>query len=320
MAELGPICPNNSDKDGRVGLGDSLAALTASQHGLISTQQLRAAGFTQRRIHDWLVAGRLRHVCRGVYSTTHAPLTREARWLAAVLACGPGALLSHISAAVALGMRTTDPPVVDVTTPRGRKQRPGIRLHRPSLQPLPEERREVSGVPLTSPARTFLDCASLLGDWSLTQMLSAAERAGYFAPDDLAARLPAGGRGRAGVANVRRVLGRYASAPGLIRTGLEQRCWQVCVEHGPPLPETNVFVAGYEVDFLWRELMLIVETDGGPWHSTVVDRDKDARRDAVHRALGYEVARITDSEMEAPERVAAWLAETLGRLLAGAVA
>jgi very-short-patch-repair endonuclease len=319
MDELGPIYPNSSDKEGRVGLAGSLAALTATQHALISTQQLRAAGFTQRRIHDWLAAGRLRHVCRGVYSTSHAPLTREARWMAAVLACGSGAILSHLSAAAALGMRKTDPPVVDVTAPRGRKHRAGIRLHRPSLLPLPEEQREISHVPLTSPARTFLDCAAVLGDWSLTQMLSAAEREDYFAPDELAARLPATGRGRAGLANARRVLARYASAPGLIRTGLEQRLWQVCVEHGPPLPETNVFVAGYEVDFLWRELMLIVETDGGPWHSTVVDRDKDARRDAVHRALGYEVVRITDAEMEAPERVATWLAETLGRLLAGVV-
>jgi very-short-patch-repair endonuclease len=233
--------------------------------------------------------------------------------MAAVLACGPDALLSHLSAAVALKMREACPVVIDVTAPRGRKPRPGIRLHRPSLQPPAEEQRIVEGIPTTSPARTFLDCAALLGDWSLAQMLSAAEREGYFTPADLAARLPASGRGRSGLSNARRVLGRYVSAPGLIRTGLEQRFWQICAEHGPPLPRTNVFIAGYEVDFFWDELMLIVEIDGGPWHSTVVDRDKDARRDAVHRALGFEVARISDRQMERPHEVASWLAETLDR-------
>ena len=215
-------------------------------------------------------------------------------------------------------MREACPIVIDVTAPRGRAPRPGIRLHRPSPPPPAEERRLLDGIPLTSPARTFLDCAALLGDWSLAQMLSAAEREGYFAPADLAARMPTSARGRPGVATARRVLGRYVSAPGLIRTGLEQRFWQLCAEHGPPLPRTNVFIADYEVDFVWDELMLIVETDGGPWHSTVVDREKDARRDAVHRALGYEVARISDTQMERPAEVAAWLAATIERLTSAA--
>ena len=278
-------------------LGRAVAQLASRQHRLVGAAQLSALGVSPRQRQRWLEAGRLHRIHRGVYAVGCTELGREGRWLAAVMAFGSETLLSHLSAAVLWRMLELDPVVVDVTTTRGRRRRDGIRVHTPTSVPGSDERRVERGVPVTSPVRTFLDLASMVGERRLTSALRAGQREGLFDPLTILNGL-APARGRSGVAAARRVLMRYVPAPGPTRSGLEQEYWQICVAHGSPLPRINTWVGGYEADFLWPELMLIIETDGGPWHSTDVDRAKDADRDATHRDLGYEVIRIPDHQIE----------------------
>jgi len=282
-----------------------MAKIAAGQHGLITTPQLRGVGFGKRTIHRWAKDGRLHRVRRGVYLVGRPGLTQRSRWLAAVLAEGDGALLSHLSAAALHRLLERDPLTVDVTVRSNRRPRDGIRLHTPSLQPAAAERTTVNAIPVTSPARTFVDLASMVGRRTLTDALRAGQRHGDLEPLALLPSLRPS-RGRRGVALAREVLSAYVPAPRPVRSGLEQEYWELCVEHGPPLPLVNVPIASYEADFVWAGLALIVETDGDAWHRTDVDRVRDAERDAVHRALGYTVVRVPEAELrDRPHALAA---------------
>ena len=279
--------------------------IAAGQHGLITTPQLKAAGVRSPTLSRWVGEARLHRVHRGVYLVGRPGLTQHGRWLAAVLAGGEGALLSHLSAAALHRLLERDPLTIDVTVASNRRPRDGIRLHTPSLQPARGERATVDGIPVTSQARTFLDLASMLSRRTLTDALRAGQRHGDLEPLALLPSLRPS-RGRAGIALAREVLSAYVPAPRPVRSGLEQEYWELCIEHGPPLPLVNVPVASYEADFVWPGLALIVETDGDAWHRTDVDRIRDGERDATHRALGYTVVRVPQAELsDRPSALAA---------------
>ncbi len=225
--------------------------------------------------------------------------------MAAVLAIGAGAVLSHLSAAVLWGMLEVDPRVIDISSPAAHEPPSGIRVHRPRHLPRHDVRIR-DRIPVTSPERTFLDIAAMVGERRLRGALRVAEREHLFDAPGLLSSLPPQ-RGRPGIAAARRILKRYAGIAGRFRSGLELDFWELLqTGRRRPLPEVNVHVGGYEADFLWRELMLIVEIDGDPWHRTSVDRAHDAERDRVHRALGYTVLRYSDEDVS--ERQAETLA------------
>jgi predicted transcriptional regulator of viral defense system len=155
---------------------DAVAArVAARQHGVITTAQLRNAGLVPSGITKRLAAGRLHRIHRGVYAVGHPNLGTEGRWMAAVLACGEGAVLSHRSAA-ALWRIAAPPAVVDVTVPRGggRARRKGIRLHRSRTLSAANSTLR-SGIPVTKPARTLEDLRRVLPGKALAAAVREAE-------------------------------------------------------------------------------------------------------------------------------------------------
>jgi very-short-patch-repair endonuclease len=266
----------------------AIAQIAARQHGVITRAQLVREGILPSGISDRVKAGRLHRIYRGVYALGHRRLSSEGRWMAAVLACGKSAVLSHRSAAALWRMiRTTDGPV-DVTVPGdgGRARRRGIRVHRSqTLAPTNCTRR--NGIPVTKPRRTLTDIRHLL---SPAQFNSAVREAEFL---KLPIGDPYGDRG-----------GKSASTDRT-RTKLESMFLALFRHHRLPQPEVNVKVDRFEVDFLWRDERLIVEVDGWDSHRSRSAFEEDRRRDARLKLLGYEVLRFTWRQVEDEARTVA---------------
>jgi very-short-patch-repair endonuclease len=230
-----------------------------------------------------------------VYAVGHPRLTREGQWLAAVLASGPGAVLSHLDAAVLWGIHGWTTSKIDVTTARrSREGSEGIRLHR--VRRLDGEEVTVrDGIPVTTVARTLIDLTDVLGRDRLTRLVREGEFMRLLDLDALDACLSrAHGRRRLGV--LRAVLQQHR--PGtIVRSEFEHRFLELCSEAGLPAPETNVRmkVRGrrYEFDCLWREPGVIVELDGRPAHDNPRAFEIDRARDAALIAAGLRPLRYT---------------------------
>jgi very-short-patch-repair endonuclease len=282
----------------------AVARIAARQHGVLSVTQLHAAGVDQSAIKRRLKAGRLHRVHRRVYAVGHPRLSDEGRWMAAVLACGEGAALSHRSAGELWGIlrprgprlsatRESGPVDVTVLGTSGRKTQRGISLHRSSTLTAAQcTRRE--GIPVTRPARTLDDLRPGLSEAEFGAALREAEFL----------RLPIGdwANTRAG-----------SNAAHRTRTELESMFMAMVRRHRLPRPEVNVKVDRYEVDFLWRDEALIVEVDGWESHGTRSAFEEDRSRDARLKVLGFDVVRFTWLQVE---NEAALVARTIRALLA----
>jgi very-short-patch-repair endonuclease len=267
----------------------AIARLAANQHGVVSVDQLRAIGLDLDAISYRVRVGRLYRVHRGVYAVGHPRLSNEGRWMAAVLACGPGAVLSHRSAAALWGMLGTPPGFPEVTVPGhgGRRRREGIRLHRSSSL-CPADTTLRMAIPVTTPARTLADLRRCATADELRKARRRAQRRGY------------------------RLGGDAPTEVDLMRSELERRFLRLCSRHRLPAPEVDVRIGDYVVDFLWRERALIVETDGYRYHRGRAAFEHDHRRQARLIAAGFEVLRFPWSQVvEDPERVLAALGARL---------
>jgi very-short-patch-repair endonuclease len=269
---------------------DSLASRIASrQHGAVTSTQLNRVGIDSAGIARRLRKGRLHRLYRGVYAVGHKRLSNEGRWMASVLACGEGAVLSHRGAAELWGLLKPQGGLIHVTIPNWgvRKKRPGIHLHRsPSLQKNATTRRD--GIAVTTPARTLTDLRRVASVDELRRAIREAEFNGLDVGD---------ARKR---------------EPVLTRSGLERRFQAMCRRHRLPRPEVNVRIAGFEVDFLWRERKLVVETDGFDAHSGREAFEADRAKDAELRVNGFTVVRFTYRHVT--ERWA-WVEQTVRALL-----
>jgi len=249
--------------------GDELhpiVALAARQHGVVTTAQLLDAGVGRRSIARRVEAGWLVPLHRGVFQVGPVP-SEYAREMAAVLACGAGALLSHQSAAAVWGIARRD-AVVHVTAPTRRRSRPGLRVHRS----LSLDAAVRDGLPLTTPARTLRDLERTLTAVSIERAREQAALLGLVVPDD-------------------------APDPSFTRSEAERRLKALCRAAGLPPPLTNARVAGYEVDAYWPAHRLIVEVDGFRFHSSRQAFERDRRKDAALTAAGNRVVRVTWSRL-----------------------
>jgi very-short-patch-repair endonuclease len=269
-----------------------IAAQAAEQHAVLDAAELRACGLTTSGIDRRLQTGRLHRKHRGVYAVGHPRLTQQGVWLAAVKACGPGAALSHQSAA-ALWSLLPDyrgPPHVTVQGPGGRRRREGIEVHRSRTL----TRRDLmirDAILVTNPARTIADLRRVLNTDRWEDALDKARSLHLPIPE----------------------LG--ATAP--TRSRLERRLLALCRRHRLPIPETNVRVGPFLVDFLWRQQRLIVETDGYEHHRDRAAFEADRARDAKLSLMGYTVIRITWRQITGdPGGVAATLRALLADRLA----
>ncbi len=297
---------------GPAGVDRRIATRAAGQHGVIGHDQVLRLGLGNSAISHRLVAGRLHTVHAGVYAVGHPVLTTKGRWMAAVLAGGPGAALSHQDGAALHAFRRDAGAKIHVTVPdRSGRRRPGIVFHRPRTLP-EDEVTVVDGIPVTTPERTLLDLAEVVSRRQLERACDEAERlraVDWSRAAELVERHP----GKLGARRLRRVLLAHAIGDRRTRSELEERFLALCRRHGIPRPDVNTVVAGSEVDVAWRGARLVVEIDGDEWHRTAVARERDRRRDAALVADGWRVLRLGEGRLltDGP-RIAGELRSVLG--------
>lgn len=234
--------------------------------------------------------GRLHRIERGVYAVGRPDLSLRARWMAAVLGCGPRAVLSHGSAAALWGVVAASPGWIEVSVPFiSPRERPGVRVRRrPKLRA-----RDVAihkGIPVTVPVLTLIDFARRASDKRLERAINEADRLDLVDPESLAAALD-DFPGQPGVGRLRRLLDQRTFR--LTDSELE-RCFLLLVaDLGLPVPLTGQQLSGFKVDFYWPDLGLVVETDGLRYHRTPAQQARDLARDQAHLAAGLVPARFT---------------------------
>ncbi len=266
--------------------------LAARQFGIVARKQLLAMGIGPGAIETRLRLHYLHPLHRGVYAVGHLALVPLAREMAAVLACGHGAAISHRSAAVVWHLLlASDDAEIDVTVPaRGQRCRPGLRIHG-STRLSPQDIRHLRGLPVTAPWRTLVDLADTATDHELERATHEAITRRLLNARRLRAELD-GYRGRRGVGRLKKLL--EDDGPSTVtRSEAEERFLALVRSAGLPAPEVNVLVHGHEVDFLWREQGLVVEVDGFQFHSTREAFERDRRRDAELQSAGLRVLRVT---------------------------
>jgi very-short-patch-repair endonuclease len=279
--------------------------LAGRQHGIVARRQLLKLGFNSREIEHRVGRGRLHGVMRGVYAVGWPKLTQERRWMAAVLACGDDAMLSHRSAAALWGIGSEPKGRVDISVRRRAElRRRGLRVRgRPTLDPKDVVERD--GIPVTCPIRTLVDLATELRPPSVERAVNEADKRDLVDPETLRLALDAY-TGQAGVPALRKLLDKRTFR--LSDSDLEIFFRPIAVEAGLPFPLSKQIVNGWEVDFYWPDLGLVVETDGLRYHRTASTQTRDARRDRAHALAGMTPLRFTHYEIKhEPARVRAEL-------------
>lgn len=284
-----------------------IAALAARQYGVVTRRQLVALGVSGAAIEARVRRGRLHPLHRGVYAVGHPVVGIDGRRLAAAWSCGPHAVLSHRSAAGLWGLRADASARFDVTVPTraGRRPRRGIVVHRMAVRPFEVTARD--GIPVTTPARTLVDLAEVVGRRPLERAADEAQGLRLF---DLVAieRVLDAHPGRHGSARVGALLAGYGIGAGLTRSELEERVLAVCDRAGVPRPAVNARVAGLEVDFLWAAERLVLEADSRRHHDTRAAFERDRERDARLLVAGLRVLRVTRGRLVLePDEVGATL-------------
>jgi hypothetical protein len=265
-----------------------LAAIAGRQHGIVTREQLVEVGIDKSGVTRRVQSGRLHRLHRGVYAVGHRSLSWRGRWLAAVLAAGDGAVLSHTSAAALWQfLRPIQGPAhVIVGAATHRHRRAGIVIHRSrTLTPSHVTRRH--GIAVTTPARTIEDIRGTIAPRLFRRALRQAELSGHRVP--------------------------HLSAVKRTRSDLELLFLALCDDHGLPRPLVNQRVAGRLVDFHWPAQRLVVETDSWEFHRGSVAFEDDHARDLELHALRIDTRRYTGDQLEAaPGAVAADLRDALG--------
>jgi len=286
--------------------------LAKRQHGIVTRRQLLALGFRPRAIEHRVARGRLHLAMHGVYAVGWPRLTPKRRWMAAVLACGEGAMLSHRSAAALWEIGIERRELIDVSVRRRCElRRPGLRVRgRPTL--VAEDIASRNGIPVTAPARTLVDLATELGPLGVERAVNEADKHDLIDPETL-----------------RSCLDRYAGEPGapLLRGLLDKRTFRlsdsdleiffrpIAAATGLPPPLSKQIVNGYGVDFYWPDLGLVIETDGLRYHRTPSAQARDAQRDRAHVIAGMTPLRFTHYEIKhEPSRVRDELASAVRTL------
>jgi Transcriptional regulator, AbiEi antitoxin/Protein of unknown function (DUF559) len=294
-------------------LDAAIARIAARQHGVVSLEQLLALGLSASAVRARARRGSLIRLYRGVYAVGHAAIKPRGHWMAAVLACGEGAVLSHRAAAAHLDLRRSDRARIDVTVPgAGSRAKRGIEIHR-SRTLAPADVVRVDNVPTTSVARTLLDLAEVVSAHALERAFDRAEVLELLDMRALAAvmrRNP----GRRGLAPLRALISNLDPARRFTRNQLERRFLGLCDGAGLPRPLVNAHLllegAYVEADFHWPDHRLVAETDGWASHSTRHAFQRDRHRDQLLLRAGYRVVRFTWRDViDNP----AWVAETVRR-------
>jgi very-short-patch-repair endonuclease len=264
--------------DPKLGNPDVLIAeIAARQWGAITLTQLLAAGLSHTQVRTRLAAGRLHRIHRGVYAVGHRKLSHRGRWMAATLACGPTAVLSHRAAAELWELVQPTTGVIDITVPNGSgRRRKGLKIHRSHLPN--SEITTQHGIAVTTPARTLLDLRRVVVPHLYRRALRQAE---YMDLD---------------------LTGLHTDGT---RSEPEAEFLRLCRRHRLPPPAPNRRIGPYTVDFLWSTERLVVEVDAWSSHRGRQAFYDDHQRDLYLRAHGFALLRFTDVQIrEEPAAVA----------------
>jgi very-short-patch-repair endonuclease len=264
----------------------AIAVIASRQYGVLARRQLLSAGVGEAAI-DHRLGTVLHPVHAGVYAVGHDRLTTEGRWLAAVLACGPGAALSHRAAAALRGLRHAWTGYLEVSARRSVKGVAGVIVHRPRQL----DRTLYRGIPVTPVGRTIVDIADVVSARTLRSVL---ERAEILRLDGPAVPVP----GRRGYGRLVAALAEHGPVVTFTRSELEEAFLEVCRVAGVPKPRMNTVIEGMEVDAAWPELRVAVEIDSWKYHGTRTAYQRDRRRSTTLQLAGWSLVRFTDVDIE----------------------
>jgi hypothetical protein len=287
-------------------LNRAVADLAGRQHGVAGRWQLLEMGMGRRGVQRRLDAGLLQSLHLGVYAVGHRALTVESRWMAAVLAGGPDAVLSHRTAGQLWGILPRSGAVPEITRPKTFRPRPGIQAHRAALRV--DEIEVEAGIPVTSATRTQFDLAAVLSRREMERVMNEAEVRGLtsrLSLPHLLARYP----GRRGNATLRELLA-DKEPEGITRNDFEERFVAFLDTHEFPRPRLNATLAlrgrFFEPDCLWEAQRLMVELDSRAVHGTDRAFESDRQRDRILLAEGWRSSRITWRQLrDEPDAIAA---------------
>jgi very-short-patch-repair endonuclease len=269
-------------------------ALAERQHDVISRTQLLALGFPRHAINHRVGTGRLHPVYRGVYAVGRPRLSRLGHWMAATLACGQEAVLSHRSAAALWGVLPAAAEHIHVSLPApADRRRPGIVVHRRQSLTRADVTRH-HGIPVTTIVATLIDIAPGLTRSELDGATSAADKLDLIDPEALRETLEHIGH-RPGAPKLRDTLDRHTYV--MTDSEVERRLLPIARRAGLPLPLTQVYVNGYKADFYFPDLGLLIETDGLRYHRTPAQQAEYRRRDQAHTAAGLVPLRFTRAQV-----------------------
>ncbi len=302
MSELWRSANGGWDKNAKV----RVSRLAERQFGRISTVQLVRIGVSSTTITRWATAGYLHPALPAVYAVGHRAPSVEADLAAALLYVGPGAMLSHATAAWWLALIDRRPPTIEISTERRCVSLRDVRVH---------DRRELDrtwhkGLPSTPVAQTLVDFAATAPPNHVRHALAEAEYLGLLDLDAVERVL---GRGRRGSGPLRKAIERHQPAYAHTRSELENAFLDLCERHRIPVPAVNVIVEGWLVDAVWFDRRVVVELDGQGGHRTPAQLERDHTRDLQLRAAGFTVVRYTWAQVTTQARI---VAADLRRLLA----
>lgn len=285
--------------------------LARDQHGVVSRRQLLDCGLSRRAIQHRLARSRLFLIESGVYAIGRPELTQHGTWMAAILSCGPSAMLSHGSAAALWGIGGEHRGIEISVRAASPRRRSGLRVYRrPTLADRDVTRRE--GVPVTGLVQTMVDLAAALPSRVVERVVNEADRLDLIDPPALRRELEAH-RCEPGVKPLRALLDRRTFR--LTDSELERRFLPLVDAVRLARPLTRQRVNGFRVDFFWPDLRLVVETDGLRYHRTPAQQARDRLRDQAHLAAGFTPLRFTHAQVRfEPAHVRETLAAVVSRL------
>jgi predicted transcriptional regulator of viral defense system len=274
-----------------------IADLAREQHRVVSRAQLKGLGLKRGAIRYRVECGRLHPIHDGVYAVGTSDLSRPGYLIAAVFACGRGAVLSHRTATDHRELISTSSPTIHVTVPRNNKPEiDGVVVH--LTRQLTEADWTVhDGIPVTSVARTLVDFAGVARPGELIQAIEQAERLRIFdmrAVEETLAR----SNGRRGATALRKALTEIHGEPPDLKSRLEHRFRNYCKKRKLPIPAFNVVIAGFLIDAVWEHKKLLVELDSRRHHMGIREFETDRKRDTKLQMAGYRIARVTDHRLK----------------------
>lgn len=273
----------------------AMRALAEAQHGVVSTRQILELGISEDMVWDRQEGRFLIPLYQGVFALGHRRLSREGWWMGAVLACGPGAVLSHFSAGHLWNLCGSNGPV-EVLRRSGGATHDGVRLHQ-TRRLEPYEVTVERGIPVVSVERALLDMAGRSDSRRLERMVVHAYKSGRLSWPALD-RILTRRRGRKGAGRLRRIAAEVGPEVLEVRSVTEIDFLALWRRTGMPLPSVNVLVEGHLVDFLWPRERVIVETDSWGFHGDPGSFERDHETDVDLIAAGYDVHHATCKMLE----------------------